>query len=625
MNTRTYQTEAIRDIEEKLASNLSIDDMETQTSLRKRRYQEQAINEIEGGLSKHDRLVLDAACNAGKTYMGIRICEWWIETQKTPIWWSTHSTIDLLNQTFERFNEELHNFSYTAWDPNGKGRHVLAGTKEIKRGRLPGADVILSIPQQMENKKNLSLKLIIVDEAHHNLTGRRFTNPKSGIIMSNPGVKILGLTGTANSFFEELPTKRPLGATWECVTITMQKIIMEDPNVYSKSKQYSYQYSNGLITAIQDMVSFLDLKDSTYNTCMWVCHTQSDAMDVHRELQRLGLTSKVSTSDCDKKSADIRTFRKEPVGNLVVCNRGKIGFDCAELYNVVDCSTSPNSDQILQTFSRSVRKSKRYPSFIKKFVAMSPNTKMARVFSAQRQAMGQTTERYAKVSHQARASINAEANLESFIKTNLKIIEAISAQAEALHRECEANTPAEQAAALIDVDKTTAVVNNAKKMNTLLNNRMSGYDEVATMTIPSKLKDGIFSEGDLDTIVEMSWDDKTPSNPNWDIESLIKFCQDKCIASAKQLKDMNGWCKVHLKKMAFRYYMQLSDQDRKYVEDNIPWDPNRCNGTKPILPTKTVEPILLTKPVTPPNPAPAVVTAPATKGWWKRITKWFKK
>jgi hypothetical protein len=89
----------------------------------------------------------------------------------------------------------------------------------------------------------------------------------------------------------------------------------------------------------------------------------------------IGLKGKVlcSHSDNDGESIEFKRFQKDSsIRILVAVNRGRLGFDMSELFNVVDFTITQSTEQILQMVGRLLRLSKKNPNKAKIFFKVAP-------------------------------------------------------------------------------------------------------------------------------------------------------------------------------------------------------------------------------------------------------------
>jgi hypothetical protein len=109
---------------------------------------------------------------------------------------------------------------------------------------------------------------------------------------------------------------------------------------------------------------------------MIICHRQDQANEFYsvlnsfKELKGRVLTSH-SDNDPDNSNFDLFQNNQE-IKVLIVVNRGRLGFNMRELFNIVDFSYSKNLDLLYQMIARLFRKSSNHPSKKKIFYKVSP-------------------------------------------------------------------------------------------------------------------------------------------------------------------------------------------------------------------------------------------------------------
>jgi superfamily II DNA or RNA helicase len=336
----------------------------------------QVLNEFNAGRSK---VVLAAACGAGKTITSVAICEKLLKKDPTlRILVLTHGQVLLRSQFVADITEQQPDFTYTVVRS--------CGDLDVK------AQVYVGLPHTIHRCKKHKFDVIIIDEAHHFYF--RPDGMVQNIIKNSKPRFTLFLTGSPSKFIKQQYTLYAisllelyeLGRVCSPVVELAQSTYdytLADYNSQRELKsrvQFSSKKTKETLDSLLAQVVRL-LKSVARATpearkvrlpnqwknalrfldkTMFVCRSQQQADLVRKYFEAAGVDVALSTSDCDKKSEEIERFKKaQKCMVLVVVNRGTLGFNMPELVNIVDMSGSLNIDVLFQMFARLVR---RHPS-----------------------------------------------------------------------------------------------------------------------------------------------------------------------------------------------------------------------------------------------------------------------
>lgn len=355
--------------------------------------QERVIN----ALLQSGKAVLAAAPSAGKTTMSMQVVKALREKLpglKTLI--LTHGQVLLREQWCARYMTSDDHKDVTVF----------------RKGRKPkiAAPITIAIPQSLRTfPKGYKADLVIVDEAHQ---WYHASQVQKVIQQVNPQYQLL-LTGSPSKFVDD--------PQWEVVGITLSELLRYgtscDPLIELAEFTYdlSFDDMNREDFCVKDNVSFsnketirtLDgllkriilrlaskhrtdpgqfpktTKNTTWSELvtklrktMIVCHNQAHAKSVKRYFSKCGVGAQLSVSDSDSDSgvAALKNFKEDDACHIfVVVNRGVLGFDFPELFNIIDMSGSLNVDKLFQLLCRAVRVSTTAPKQKKLFLKLTNN------------------------------------------------------------------------------------------------------------------------------------------------------------------------------------------------------------------------------------------------------------
>jgi superfamily II DNA or RNA helicase len=340
-----------------------------------RPYQQQCSDYI----MNSDKCVLALCPNGGKTEISIDVIERYLKLfPKNKVLVLTHSTNVLLNNFYERLESLDVSFTYSnSFEPN--------------------ASVHLCIPANQHKLKG-KYDFIIVDEAHENYLANRVQK----IIEIFKPTKQLMLTGTPSKFIyeggydifaialDELGEKYFAKLNVECIASsynwkrtdynadeevknnftytqedtnkTMESVVLNifkrlgsglsavqynDPSLFSKAKLFLDRLSGKYSTWAKAFKSI--------GKTLIVCNNIAQANMVQKSLNDNGVNSVCSHSGCDLNGDLITNFKNDEHDVLVVVDRCRIGYDDANMVNLIDMSGTRNIDLIYQMICRVIR------------------------------------------------------------------------------------------------------------------------------------------------------------------------------------------------------------------------------------------------------------------------------
>jgi len=260
-------------------------------------------------------------------------------------------------------------------------------------------NVNVCLPQTLKNKKLNNIDLLVVDEAHQFYFGEKMV---SDIIKKIKPKKQLLLTGTPSIFIRK---------NYPIIPVTLNTIHDEGmvSDLYVEIATSSYQFDlydynsddelktnakfnesdtkktlDNLINKIVQRLKSFKGNDYVNLIPEWIptlkrlqktmiaCKSQTQAKQVQKYFNKIGVKSVLSISDTDYYSEEIDVFKNDKnCLVLIVVGRGILGFNYPELINIVDMTTSQNIDRIYQLLCRVIRK---HPNNEKKlFFKIAPN------------------------------------------------------------------------------------------------------------------------------------------------------------------------------------------------------------------------------------------------------------
>lgn len=331
-----------------------------------RPYQIDILEKLSRELILNDEVVIASAPNSGKTLMAIEFIK---RNPNATFLILTHGTLVLK----EQWKSSLNGAGLDCSDKLGESR------------------ITYGVPHGLYKKSGYKVDYIFIDEGHEFAFARMVREIKEKF---NPN-KIIYLTGTPSKFIAK---KYPViivpgidlikdgysSDLYIGMVSTNAKIFDSDRNEvgdvkYSGEHKLESTVESDLSELLQAMDKRLRetgaFKSSPYlrKTVEWAptlgklhktmiaCQSIKQATLVNRYFETAGINSILSHSKLDLDSANIQQFKTDPnVKVLVVVDRGILGFDMADLVNVVDLTGSRNIDRIYQLYARVMRKNDQY-------------------------------------------------------------------------------------------------------------------------------------------------------------------------------------------------------------------------------------------------------------------------
>ena len=254
-----------------------------------------------------------------------------------------HSTNVLLDNFYQRLELRNVDFTYSANINDDVNVHII----------LP----------QNHNRIVGHYDLIIIDEAHENYLAKTI----QGIIKKTQASKEILLTGTPSKFIGKNDFKIHFVALSDLCELYTPKLridIIESDydwnGNYNTSKEIksSYKFSKeSTEISLKKTFDFLlkrNNSDSVEKTLI-VCRNIAQSNYVKNYLTSIGFSSEISNSDNDKDSENVSKFKNNLIDILIVVNRARLGYDDADLINLIDISGTLNPNIIYQMFARLLR------------------------------------------------------------------------------------------------------------------------------------------------------------------------------------------------------------------------------------------------------------------------------
>jgi superfamily II DNA or RNA helicase len=255
-----------------------------------------------------------------------------------------HSTNVLLDNFYQRLEARNVDFTYSGDINDDVNVHVI----------LP----------QNHNRIVGHYDLIIIDEAHENYLAKTI----QGIIKKTQAGKEILLTGTPSKFIGNNDFKLHFVALSDLCELYTPKLridIIESDydwngnyNESTKELKTSYKFSKeSTEISLKKTFDFI-LKRNDSNSVektLIVCRNIAQSNYVKDYLTSIGFSSEISNSDNDKDSENVSKFKNNLIDILIVVNRARLGYDDADLINLIDISGTLNPNIIYQMFARLLR------------------------------------------------------------------------------------------------------------------------------------------------------------------------------------------------------------------------------------------------------------------------------
>ena len=307
-----------------------------------RNYQEEAVSFLNGNEGK---LILAMCPSSGKTETIIHyLNEQYKINTNIRVLILPHSTNVLLDNFYQRLDLRNVDFNYSSDINDDVNVHIV----------LP----------QNHNKIVGKYDLIIIDEAHENYLAKTI----QGIIKKTQVDKEILLTGTPSKFIGNNDFKIHFVALSDLCELYTPKLridIIESDydwngnyNEQTKELKTSYKFTKeSTEISLKKTFDFLlkrNNSDSVEKTLI-VCRNIAQSNYVKNYLTSIGFSSEISNSDNDKDSENVAKFKNNLIDILIVVNRARLGYDDADLINLIDISGTLNPNIIYQMFARLLR------------------------------------------------------------------------------------------------------------------------------------------------------------------------------------------------------------------------------------------------------------------------------
>ena len=346
-------------------------------------------------------VVLAAGTSAGKTKTTILKLELFykIKTNKNKLTLIVPASKTILRDNFENdldVMDEQHKLSFNY--------RVVKDKREIESALKDKVQVIVCLPQTLiKNHKLLpNLEMFILDEAHQWYFKKTIQNI---IKHTNPNQTLL-LTGTPSRFIERggfLFKFVPVMELFELGLVSNVKMEVVSSSYDFKRTDWfgafghlkegktnsKKQAEDALLSVCNEMIKKLKnpikglhtinnitsngvgkLFNSLNKTIIYT-HSRKQATNFYNTLNtNKDLNGKVllSHSENDKNSEEFEKFQKNPEYLILVAvDRGRLGFNMPELFNIVDFTMTQSLDMLLQMYGRLLRKSDVSPNKTKTY------------------------------------------------------------------------------------------------------------------------------------------------------------------------------------------------------------------------------------------------------------------
>jgi superfamily II DNA or RNA helicase len=347
-------------------------------------------------ISPKEVVVLAAGTSAGKTKTTILKLELFykVKSNKNKITLIVPASKTILRDNFEDdldIMNEQHKLSFDY--------RVVKDKKEIESALKDKIQVIICLPQTLiKNHKLLpNLEMFVLDEAHQWYFKKTIQN----ILKHTKPKQTLLLTGTPSRFIERggfLFKFVPVMELFELGLVSNVKMEVVSSSYDFKRTDWfgtfghlkegktnsKQQAEDALLSVCNEMVKKLKnpikglhsinnitsngvgkLFNSLNKTIIYT-HSRKQATNFYNTLNtNKDLSGKVllSHSENDKNSEEFKKFQKNPEYIILIAvDRGRLGFNMPELFNIVDFTMTQSLDMLLQMYGRLLRKSDVNPN-----------------------------------------------------------------------------------------------------------------------------------------------------------------------------------------------------------------------------------------------------------------------
>jgi superfamily II DNA or RNA helicase len=254
-----------------------------------------------------------------------------------------HSTNVLLDNFYQRLELRNVDFSYSTDTSINCNVHVI-------------------LPQSHSKIKD-KYDIVIIDEAHENYFAKTVQN----ILKRTSPTKQILLTGTPYQFVDKKEFKIHFLALNDLDSFLLPKLRFD---IIESDYEWNGNYNNlGEIKSsfvfkkentdktLDDTFKFIFDRENfkEINKTLIVCKSIYQSEYVKYYLDNIGIDSEISNSKNDIKSEIVNDFKQNKIKVLIVVNRARLGYDDADLVNLIDMSGTLNPNIIYQMFARLLR------------------------------------------------------------------------------------------------------------------------------------------------------------------------------------------------------------------------------------------------------------------------------
>lgn len=331
--------------------------------------------------------VLGAGTSSGKTFMGIIWLELFYSNQKnkglkTLVF--PASTVVLRDNFADSLREFNPSFTYC----------ICEDGDDIKSAIKSNCDVIVVLPQTAKIYENVlkGFHNFILDEAHQWYFEKTITSiikkikPKNQILLTGSPAPFVAKKENFKFQFVPVLELYELGKVSNVkieVVSTSHDFKLSDYNRHNNLKNglgLHLNAENELAEVCKEMVKKLknpikgyqSFNNITKNTIgglfnflektIIFCHSKKQANEFYKVLSKMKeLEDRVliSHSESDKESLEFRNFKEQSKYQILIAvDRGKLGFNIPDLFNVIDFTFTQNLSMLLQMYGRLLRLSK---------------------------------------------------------------------------------------------------------------------------------------------------------------------------------------------------------------------------------------------------------------------------
>jgi superfamily II DNA or RNA helicase len=331
----------------------------------------------------NDRLVFAAGTSAGKTLTTIL----WLEINQPKSALIVPASKTILRDNFEVEIEKFNpTFSYS----------IVTNKTELQKAITDKVQVIVALPQTLNKNYNLlpKLDMFILDEAHQ----WYFKSTIRSIVKHTKPKKQLLLTGSPSKFvadgnftFKFVPVME----LYDLGHVSNAKVEVVSSSYDFKQSDWLSSYGNlkssktnspkkakeALEMVCDEMLLKLQSKTNGKYLRNWkgankisklfneldktiiYTHSKKQADTFYKILnEKMNGQVLLSHSESDSKSELFAQFQNDTnIKILVAVDRGRLGFNMPELFNIVDFTMTQSLDMLLQMYGRLLRKSNNNP------------------------------------------------------------------------------------------------------------------------------------------------------------------------------------------------------------------------------------------------------------------------